>query len=90
MLCFLPLKLFPVLKYVQTDVEVLLEYTAIQVQKVLEEKSLYETVKGLICTIEWKGNVFQLNLVPAILLCMRIWCDRVLQDYHRCFAQVGS
>lgn len=77
-------------QYVQTDVEMLLEYTAIQVRRVLADGSLYETVEGLICTIEWKGNVFQLNLVPAILLSMRIWCDRVLQDYHRCFSQKPS
>ncbi|XP_021735896.1 uncharacterized protein LOC110702487 isoform X2 [Chenopodium quinoa] len=77
-------------QYVQTDKEDLLEYTTIQIQNVQAAESLYEEGECLLCTIEWRDSVVRLNLVPAILLSMHIWCEGKLQDYHRHFSQKPS
>lgn len=77
-------------QFVLTDKEDLLEYSTIQMQKILPSESLYEGGECLMCTIEWRESVVRLNLVPAILLSMHIWCDGKLQDYHRHFSQNPS
>ncbi|XP_074317749.1 protein unc-13 homolog [Silene latifolia] len=77
-------------QFVQTDVDFLLEKTTHQLQKVLTAESLKERAQFLSCTIEWRGSSLQLNLAPAVLLFVRIWCDGKLQDYHKHFSQKPS
>ncbi|KNA18539.1 hypothetical protein SOVF_069820 isoform A [Spinacia oleracea] len=77
-------------QFVQTEREDLLEYTTIQMKNILADESLYEGGEGLLCTIEWRETVVRLNLVPAVLLSMHIWCNGKLQDYHRHFSQKPS
>ncbi|KAL2902508.1 Protein unc-13-like protein [Bienertia sinuspersici] len=74
-------------QFVQTDKEDLLEYATIQLQKILSDESLYERGECMLCTIEWRESEVRLNLVPAVLLSMNIWCNGKLQDYHRHFIQ---
>ncbi|KAK9716523.1 hypothetical protein RND81_06G239200 [Saponaria officinalis] len=72
-------------QFVQTDVDALLENTTVQLQKVLNVESLKEGAPCFLCTIEWRGSLLQLNLVPAVLISIRVWCDGKLQDYHKHF-----
>lgn len=80
------------LKFVETDEGVLLEYAIRELQSVQsseeEKEKEMRYVGSLVCPRQYGGREIKLNVVQSIFLSLSIWCDSKLQDYHQHFSQV--
>ncbi|XP_065858206.1 protein unc-13 homolog isoform X2 [Euphorbia lathyris] len=81
-------------QFVETAEEALLEKAVLELQKVLcvEEADGKEEdyINTIICSRQCDGHEQKLNVVSAICLSIRIWCDSTLQDYHLHYDQKPS